>query len=175
MIAKATAGLLDYSLSPLSKKHSYHDRKTSLPNAWLPSSHHIATPHQIQTPLLALKSSAMWAQSLRGLVLTTHLILQAGWCPPVPRKCSLMPTSVTLLGMTSSLQGVSLTPSPFQPGEGQQRPVFTQQQTHLVSTSASSALNDSFSFRVPKVSLPSSDALSPGSEFCHCAQLPLLT
>lgn len=55
--------------------------------------------------------------------------------------------------------GVSLTPSPFQPGEATETCV-TQQQTHLVSTSLNSALNDSFSFRVPKVFSPFFSSLS---------------
>ena len=71
--------------------------------------------HQIQTPLLALKSSAVWAQSLCSLVLTMHLILQTGRCPSVPCECQPHAHLGDTAGGDLFPVGVSLPPSTFQP------------------------------------------------------------
>ena len=150
-------------------EHPYHDRKMNLPNAWLPSSHHIATLHQIQTPLLALKSSAVWAQSLCGLVLIAHLILQTGWCP-VPRKCQPHAHLSDTAGHDLFPAGVSLTPSPFQPGEG-------ATQTCACPTPPTPGVNTTQLSTKWLLLIWRARGFSPfpGNEFCHCAQLPLLT
>ena len=65
---------------------------------------------------------AVWAQSLCSLVLTTHLILQTGRCPSVPRKCQPHAHLGDTAGGDLFPAGVSLPPSTFQPGKEATQP-----------------------------------------------------